>query len=61
MKKTKFIVQFQDLPKKESLPENRDLENILHNVTGQKGEKCERNCDCSFGLICHSGVCTDEW
>jgi hypothetical protein len=61
MNRPKIRVKFVDLPGKDTIPESRDLENILKNVTGQAGDKCERNCDCSFGLVCSNGQCTEDW
>lgn len=28
---------------------------------GEVGDRCQRSCDCKFGLICEDGICTEEW
>jgi len=60
-KNREIKINFDELPERSRYSNNETTEKILKRVTGQINDPCIRNCDCSFGLICSKGVCTEDW
>ena len=62
MSNNKLRIKLDSLPHREKNNCNKKTETPKYNNSwGKEGDKCERNCDCLYGLICDEGICTENW
>lgn len=59
--KKELKIKLTGLPKRENTCNNNSNKKSVGSLSGDEGSFCRQNCDCKFGLICDTGVCTEDW